>query len=57
MGTALKKNRSIEENLKDPEFVKSLREHPIIENKVERAKKNLAAMKAIEHVKEKDTRN
>lgn len=47
MGTAIKKNRSIEENLKDPEFVRMLREHPIVKNKVERTKKDLAAMKAM----------
>lgn len=51
MGTAIKKNRSIEENLKDPEFVGMLREHPIIKKKNEQAKKDLAAMKATEQSK------
>ena len=51
MGTTIKKTRSIEENLRDPEFVKMLREHPIIKKKTEEAKKNLAAMKAAERTK------
>ena len=54
MASAIKTNRTIEENLKDPEFVRMLREHPIIRNKVERAKKSLAAVKAAEHPKAQD---
>lgn len=41
----------IEERLKSKEFVDQLREHPIIKNKVERAKKSLAEIKANERLK------
>ena len=40
------KELSIEERLKSREFRDKLREHPIIKRKTERAKKDLAAMKA-----------
>lgn len=49
MKTPVQKNRTIQENLLDPEFVRMLQEHPIVKAKVERAKQILTAQKSIQN--------
>lgn len=38
---SLRQNRSIQQNLNDPEFVKRLQEHPVVQDKSTRTKKNM----------------
>lgn len=41
MKIPLEQNRSIQQNLNDPEFIKMLQEHPIVQRKVRQTKKSL----------------
>lgn len=41
MKTSLTHNKSIEENLSDPDFVNMLKQHPLVQAKVKQTKKNL----------------
>lgn len=46
MKTSLQQNRSIQQNLNDPDFIKMLQEHPVVQGKVKRTKKNLGLVTA-----------